>query len=197
MSAQGAAATEAEGLETQREEITTAKGEEHIITLYTSFHSDYCNYTWESARVLAWHLAVSELNGLKGKRVLEMGCGTALPGLLAARCGASVTLTDAHTAQGALDRAWYFTAGRGSHTRTSAFVSQEMASNGGRRSKETVPCTSLRLVLVLVRLAAAANGVEDRVTTLPWTWGEWTAELLSLPTPDLIIASDCLYARSG
>jgi hypothetical protein len=48
-----------------------------------------------------------------------------------------------------------------------------------------------------VRLAAAANGVEDMITTLPWTWGEWTAEVLSLPTPDLIIASDCLYARSG
>ena len=131
MSAQSTAAREAaaEGLETQREEITTAEGEEHIITLYTSFHSDYCNYTWESARVLAWHLAVSELNVLKGKRVLEMGCGTALPGILAARCGASVTLTDAHTAQGALDRARYLSQGIRcgySLVRDSAFSSQEI-----------------------------------------------------------------------
>lgn len=29
-----------------------------------------------------------------GLRVLELGCGTALPGLLAAKCGAKVTLTD-------------------------------------------------------------------------------------------------------
>lgn len=36
-------------------------------------------------------------NELANKRVLELGSGTALPGILAAKCGAQVTLTDSST----------------------------------------------------------------------------------------------------
>lgn len=46
-------------------------------------------------------------------------------------------------------------------------------------------------------LAAAANKVADRVSVVPWTWGEWTEDVLALPNPDLVLASDCLYALSG
>lgn len=36
-------------------------------------------------------------NALRNKRILEIGCGTALPGILAAKCGADVTLSDSCT----------------------------------------------------------------------------------------------------
>lgn len=42
---------------------------------------------------MAWYLW-ERRNCLPGLHVLELGCGTALPGLLAAKCGAKVTLTD-------------------------------------------------------------------------------------------------------
>ena len=50
-------------------------------------------YTWPSAPVLAqyvWHNQKSFVN----KNVLEIGAGTALPGIVAAKCGANVTLSD-------------------------------------------------------------------------------------------------------
>ena len=50
-------------------------------------------FTWPCARVLA-HWVLSERAWLAGKTVLELGAGTALPGLVAAFCGARVTLTD-------------------------------------------------------------------------------------------------------
>lgn len=56
----------------------------------------YSFYTWPSAPVLAWFLW-DQRNCLAGKRILELGSGTSLPGILAAKCGASVTLTDSFT----------------------------------------------------------------------------------------------------
>ncbi|XP_050070967.1 histone-arginine methyltransferase METTL23 [Anopheles maculipalpis] len=56
----------------------------------------YSFYTWPSAPVLAWFLW-ERRHSLINKRVLEIGAGTALPGLLAAKCGAHVTLSDCST----------------------------------------------------------------------------------------------------
>ncbi|XP_066250204.1 histone-arginine methyltransferase METTL23 [Euwallacea similis] len=56
----------------------------------------YSFYTWPSAPVLAWFLWENREN-LPGHRVLELGSGTALPGILAAKCGAQVTLSDSAT----------------------------------------------------------------------------------------------------
>lgn len=53
----------------------------------------YSFYTWASAPLLAWYLW-TQRRVLRGVRVLELGCGTGLPGILAAKCGARVTLTD-------------------------------------------------------------------------------------------------------
>jgi predicted nicotinamide N-methyase len=47
---------------------------------------------WPSALVLARHLAARDL---RGRRVLELGCGLALPALAAAAAGADVLATDA------------------------------------------------------------------------------------------------------
>lgn len=50
---------------------------------------------WPSAMALAAHLA-EVYPVMKGKRLLELGCGSGLPSLLAARLGATVTATDFH-----------------------------------------------------------------------------------------------------
>jgi predicted nicotinamide N-methyase len=57
---------------------------------------DLCPYfgkVWPAARGLAEHLA---LHPLEGRTLLEVGCGLALPSLLAARKGARVVATDFH-----------------------------------------------------------------------------------------------------
>ena len=59
---------------------------------------DLCPYfgvVWPSARAVALELA-GRGDALAGRRVLELGCGLALPSLVAARLGARVTATDAH-----------------------------------------------------------------------------------------------------
>lgn len=56
----------------------------------------YFGVVWPSARGLAEHLAQLGAPRLAGKSVLEVGCGLALPSLLAARLGARVIATDFH-----------------------------------------------------------------------------------------------------
>lgn len=58
--------------------------------------ASYSFYTWPSAPVLAWFLWENRQE-LLGKRVLELGAGTALPGIVAAKCGAKVILSDSAT----------------------------------------------------------------------------------------------------
>lgn len=53
----------------------------------------YSFYTWPSSQILAtflWNRRAS----LRDKRVLEIGSGTSLPGILSAKCGARVILSD-------------------------------------------------------------------------------------------------------
>ena len=50
-------------------------------------------YTWPCAPVLAWYLW-SHRADLVDKNVIELGAGTSLPGVVAAKCGARVTLSD-------------------------------------------------------------------------------------------------------
>ena len=49
---------------------------------------------WPAAATLSSFIAQRHPAGLHGKRVLEIGCGLALPGMMAARLGACVTATD-------------------------------------------------------------------------------------------------------
>jgi len=55
--------------------------------------ASYGLYIWPSAPVLAWYIWLNQKRFV-GKRVLELGAGTALPGLLAAKLGAKVILSD-------------------------------------------------------------------------------------------------------
>lgn len=64
----------------------------------TALLEELCPYfgtVWPSARALAQ--AIHERRAeFEGKRVLELGCGLAVPGLLAAKLGAHVIATDFH-----------------------------------------------------------------------------------------------------
>ncbi|KAM7387599.1 hypothetical protein PAMA_009964 [Pampus argenteus] len=51
-------------------------------------------YVWPSAVVLAQYLWTRR-EELRGRTVLELGAGVSLPGVVAARCGANVILSDA------------------------------------------------------------------------------------------------------
>ena len=53
----------------------------------------YGLFTWPSAVILAQYVWYHR-NKLENQYVIELGSGTALPGVLAALCGANVTLTD-------------------------------------------------------------------------------------------------------
>ncbi|KAM6317438.1 LOW QUALITY PROTEIN: histone-arginine methyltransferase METTL23 [Podargus strigoides] len=55
--------------------------------------SQYGMYVWPCAVVLAQYLWVHR-SSLPGKRVLEVGAGVSLPGVVAAKCGAEVILSD-------------------------------------------------------------------------------------------------------
>nr|CAI5830871.1 unnamed protein product [Callosobruchus analis] len=66
------------------------------LSLELLLQASYSFYTWPSAPALAWFLWENR-HELTGKRVLELGSGTALPGILAAKCNASVTLSDSAT----------------------------------------------------------------------------------------------------
>lgn len=56
----------------------------------------YWAWLWSGARLLATELARGD--DLRGRRVLEIGCGLGLPGLAAAARGADVTFVDAEPA---------------------------------------------------------------------------------------------------
>ncbi|XP_050394686.1 histone-arginine methyltransferase METTL23 isoform X1 [Patella vulgata] len=53
----------------------------------------YGMYTWPCAPVLAQYIWMNR-HIIKTKKVLEIGAGTALPGIVAAKCGADVILSD-------------------------------------------------------------------------------------------------------
>lgn len=56
-------------------------------------HLQYGMYVWPCAVVLAQYLWFHR-GSLPGKAVLEIGAGVSLPGIVAAKCGAEVTLSD-------------------------------------------------------------------------------------------------------
>ncbi|GLV35035.1 uncharacterized protein CBL_09516 [Carabus blaptoides fortunei] len=72
------------------------QGESVEILIPELLQASYSFYTWPSAPILAWFLW-EHRHELPHQRVLELGSGTALPGILAAKCGAQVTLSDSST----------------------------------------------------------------------------------------------------
>ncbi len=56
----------------------------------------YFGVIWPSARALATYLALLDDKAILGKNVLELGCGLAIPSMVAAKRGAKVLATDFH-----------------------------------------------------------------------------------------------------
>nr|XP_022318895.1 methyltransferase-like protein 23 [Crassostrea virginica] len=68
-------------------------GDRETVTVKEVLQPSYGLYVWPSAPVLAqyvWH----HRDRVKGRRILELGSGTSLPGILAAKCGGDITLSD-------------------------------------------------------------------------------------------------------
>lgn len=69
------------------------RNEKKTVTVTEVMQPSYGLYVWPSAPVLAqyiWH----KRDQIKGRKILELGSGTSLPGILAAKCGGNVTLSD-------------------------------------------------------------------------------------------------------
>jgi predicted nicotinamide N-methyase len=56
----------------------------------------YFGVVWPSALALAQWLAETASSEIQGREILELGCGLAIPSLVASRRGARVTATDFH-----------------------------------------------------------------------------------------------------
>ncbi|XP_065220565.1 histone-arginine methyltransferase METTL23 [Planococcus citri] len=65
----------------------------HVFDVRDQSQARYSSYIWPSAPILALYLW-EHRHELSGKHILELGAGTALPGILAAKCGAYVTLSE-------------------------------------------------------------------------------------------------------
>uniref|UniRef100_V5G6Q4 Methyltransferase-like protein n=1 Tax=Anoplophora glabripennis TaxID=217634 RepID=V5G6Q4_ANOGL len=76
--------------------VGEAQEEKLEVVIPEPLQASYSFTTWSSAPVLAWFLWENR-HELPGKRVLELGAGTALPGIVAAKCGATVTLSESAT----------------------------------------------------------------------------------------------------
>jgi len=67
----------------------------HIVCVEV-IHPSYGLYVWPCAPVLAQYVWFNKEQVLN-KHVLELGAGTSLPGIVSAKCGALLTLSDAAT----------------------------------------------------------------------------------------------------
>ncbi|CAK9188553.1 unnamed protein product [Ilex paraguariensis] len=63
------------------------------ITIIESMKEDYGLFVWPCSIVLAEYVW-QQRSRFSGENVVEIGAGTSLPGLVAAKVGANVTLTD-------------------------------------------------------------------------------------------------------
>ncbi|XP_064619025.1 histone-arginine methyltransferase METTL23-like [Lineus longissimus] len=68
-------------------------GEELSVHIAEVVDPQYGMYVWPSAPVLAQYVW-NNRTSIEGKKILELGAGTALPGIVAAKCGADVVLSD-------------------------------------------------------------------------------------------------------
>ena len=72
--------------------VSKDQKESHEILIAELMVGAYSFYTWRSARVLAQFMFYMR-KCLHGKNILEIGAGTSLPGVLACKLGARVTLS--------------------------------------------------------------------------------------------------------
>lgn len=73
--------------------VSKDRKESHEILIAELLVGAYSFYTWPAAKILAQFIFYMR-KCLPGKNILEIGAGTSLPGLLAAKLGANVTLSE-------------------------------------------------------------------------------------------------------
>ncbi|KAM8945871.1 histone-arginine methyltransferase METTL23 [Pelodytes ibericus] len=76
-----------------RQEDESGEREELSLYIPEVLDSQYGMHVWPCALVLAQYLWFNR-KVLQGKMILEVGAGVSLPGVLAAKCGANVVLSD-------------------------------------------------------------------------------------------------------
>jgi predicted nicotinamide N-methyase len=137
--------------------------------------SEYGAFTWPSAYVLAeylWHL---NKEGLEGRQILELGCGTGLAGLVAAACGASVLFTDDQSSDLVLK-----------NTKISL-----MTNNPVKWTLQTLKNETEMVDHKVEHIFLSTSKV------IPFTWGCFSPQLLleyqQRTWPDMLIAADCFY----
>jgi len=72
---------------------TDNTGDQVTVTIPEQLAASYGLYIWPCAPVLAWYFWLNQ-NEFRSKRILELGAGTSLPGILLAKIGSEVTLSD-------------------------------------------------------------------------------------------------------
>ena len=81
-----------------RESTTTTyhfniNGTNTPITIRSYYSENFGDYVWPSSRYLG-ELLCQNMNLVKGKQILELGCGSGLSGIVASKLGANVIFTD-------------------------------------------------------------------------------------------------------
>lgn len=68
-------------------------GKSTDIAIRSHYSENFGDYVWPSARYLGELLCLNS-DIVKGKKIVELGCGPGLPGIVASKLGAEVVLTD-------------------------------------------------------------------------------------------------------
>ncbi|GJV24609.1 methyltransferase-like protein 23 isoform X1 [Tanacetum coccineum] len=138
------------------------------ITIIESMKEEYGLFVWPCSIILAEYVWQQRLR-FSGVNILELGAGTSLPGLVAAKVGANVVLTD------------------DSHR-------LEAKPNQIGLVSSTKDSDQLFLVLDNMRRVCELNNVKCEVMGL--TWGVWDESFFSLQ-PQVILGADVLYDSSA
>ncbi|KAH7292086.1 hypothetical protein KP509_29G051100 [Ceratopteris richardii] len=126
---------------------------------------NYGLYVWPGSIVLAEYIW-QHRTLFRGAQVLELGAGTALPGILAAKLGAHVTLTDLE------NNSECFTISHDTIVQPYN-IHLQVFENMARNCEE--------------------NQVGCKILSL--TWGSWDQNMLNL-NPDVVLGADVLYNSS-
>jgi len=157
------------------------------ISIRDILRPEYGLLTWPCSIVLAdflWEIRTE----LRGRVVLELGCGTALPGILAAKLGAQVTLTDleADRSGGVIGVS---PAGVEREELDLSSPTGEMNEHSSDHSAAAAaPAAEL---LENCRYCCQLNDVHCNVVQL--RWGVVTPQMALLRTPDVLIAADVMF----
>eukprot|EP01128_Nolandella_sp_AFSM9_P011679 TRINITY_DN856_c0_g1_i2.p1 TRINITY_DN856_c0_g1~~TRINITY_DN856_c0_g1_i2.p1 ORF type:complete len:266 (+),score=14.68 TRINITY_DN856_c0_g1_i2:92-889(+) len=145
---------------------------------------DYGLFVWPSSLILAQYLFEGGRDLLQGKRVLELGAGTGVPGIVASQCGAVVVISDRDSG---------------------GEVVIENLKNNVRLSWPGAPVQSVSVnadsfeahgphpTCSAPQTPPSSSSTNTYPRVIPFSYGEFSPLFLSLASFDLVIASDIFY----